>query len=941
MRSGEFFKSYFKDAVIKPNNEMDVLCPFEHSKGFETRPSAHVNINKTVFHCKTCQAEGRFENGGLSEVNFIAKLYNISYENAISYFTQLTKDSYDENSWDSAIKLLLDNNEALSYLNSRGITIETIQKYQLGYTGSGIVYPVFINGLLCDKRTYNYNRKENEPKITSEKGASPLLFPFDIWMNDNRDTLLCAGENDTLLARQYGFNAITTTAGEGQFPKLFLSFFKNKKVNICYDCDNAGKTSARKIAFLLKQSGADVRIIDLGLVGTKDSKDITDFFMSGKTKEDLDVLIENSQPYTEEQINEDKNKEYPLVPLSEVTEGKYSGKRISSRVVLSATYDQPFQIPTAVEWKCNGAILDEKGKSPCHHCPFQNQTGWWTIDENLKDVMYLTEVNEVVQNKNICNLIGLPDKCPNSQQVIRSRKPVTKVVFTPDVDSDIENFKDVEQHAYILGLNLNDGDKYRAFFKTYPHPNNGQRVFMVVDKVEDSDNAVNSFRMNEDIKKQLEVFQGDPFGKMKERYIRQHDITNIFRPQEIVANIVDIVYHSVLEFPFNGTVMKGNPEGLIVGEARTGKTQTAEKFMRYIGIGNIMALKGATTAGLLGGAEKLANGGYKVTWGSVPRNNKGLVIMDELSGMSRDVMASLTAMRSEQVATVHKIAKGKAPAKTRLLWLSNPRVQMNGQSKSIKDYSNGIQILLDLIGSDEDIARFDFATIIVKSQDSSPHDEKELKAFEPEIYRNLVLWAWSRKANQVIISKEIEKYIVSRSFEMNELYDCDIKLFGSEAWKKIARIAVACASACFSTDETGELVIVTKDHVDWACNFLTRCYDNSIFRLKEYVNKDRATKTINQAIIDLTTSIAKSHPIIIKTLMESLYPMTMFNLEAVSGMDKGDFKKLISTMSASALINVSANGIEPTRRLRMAVEYYRGELEDVNMIPLTEKGVGI
>jgi hypothetical protein len=428
---------------------------------------------------------------------------------------------------------------------------------------------------------------------------------------------------------------------------------------------------------------------------------------------------------------------------------------------------------------------------------------------------------------------------------------------------------------------------------------------------------------------------------MHDRYIRHHDITNIFKPQEIVANAVDVMYHSVLEFKFNGTLMKGQPEGLIVGEARTGKTQTAEKFMKYIGIGNMMALKGATTAGLLGGADKLQTGGYKVTWGTIPRNNRGMVIMDELSGMQREVMASLTAMRSEQVATVHKIAKGKAPARTRLLWLSNPRVQHNGQSRSIRDYSNGIQILLDLIGSDEDIARFDFATVIVKTGESSPHDEKVLKAYDPQVYRHLVLWAWSRKADNVIISPEIERYAVTMAHELNEQYDSDIKLFGGEAWKKVTRIAVACACATFSTDESGENVVLEKSHVDWACNFLTRCYDNPVFRLKEFVNKDRATKTVNEAILNQMATIAKTYPMVVKTLMESLGPITMFNLESVSGLEKNDFKKLISTMSASALINVSSVGVEPTRRMRLAVEHYRGEQEVSNMTPLTQRGVGI
>lgn len=927
---------------MKPNGEMDVCCPFEHEKGFEKNPSAHVNLNKAVFHCKTCQAEGRLDNGGLSEISFISKLYGISYEDAIQYFSKVGKESYSEASWHKAVDALLQNNDAVEYLKSRGLDEGTIKEYELGYVGSGIVYPVFINGVMCDRRTYQYVREEHEPKILSQKGASPLLFPFDIWMKDERETILCAGENDALLARKHGFNAITATAGEGQFPKLFLSFFKNKDVFVCYDCDEAGRVSSRKVAFLLKEAGANVKLIDLGLEGTRESKDITDFFVKHKKQaSDFKALIDNAIDYNDDLSTQDKNKAYPLVNLANVTDGKYSGRRISSRVVLSGTYDQVFQIPTAVEWKCNGAILDDQGRSPCHRCMHKDGEGWWSITENLKDLMYLTEVTEAVQHKNINTLIGLPEKCPNASQNIRARKPVTKVIFTPDVESDVDNFKDVEQHAYVLGLTLEDGNKYRAFFKTYPHPNNGQRVYLVVDRVEDSDNAINSFKMTPEIKEQLSIFSGDTFEMMKDRYIRHHDITNIFKPQEIVANAVDIMYHSVLEFKFNGMLMKGQPEGLIVGEARTGKTQTAEKFMKYIGIGNMMALKGATTAGLLGGADKLQSGGYKVTWGTIPRNNKGLVIMDELSGMSRDVMASLTAMRSEQIATVHKIAKGKAPARTRLLWLSNPRVQANGQSRSIRDYSNGIQILLDLIGSDEDIARFDFATVIVKNGDSSPHDDKAMEAHAPELYRNLVLWAWSRKPDQVIISPEIERYAVSMANELNERFDTDIKLFGGEAWKKITRIAVASACATFSTDESGENVVLTKNHVDWACDFLTRCYDNPIFRLKEYVAKDRSTKTVNQSVLNQTATICKTYPMTVKTLMEALEPVSMFNLESVSGVGKDDFKKLISSMSASALINVSSHGVEPTRRMRLAVEHYRGEQETSTMIPLTQRGVGI
>jgi DNA primase len=62
-----------------------------------------------------------------------------------------------------------------------------------------------------------------------------------------------------------GYNAVTSTMGEGSFPRLFLNLFKGKKVIICYDCDEAGRKSSKTVAFLLKEAGANVLLMDLGL----------------------------------------------------------------------------------------------------------------------------------------------------------------------------------------------------------------------------------------------------------------------------------------------------------------------------------------------------------------------------------------------------------------------------------------------------------------------------------------------------------------------------------------------------------------------------------------------------------------------------------------------------------------------------------------------------
>lgn len=944
MLQGEFFAQFFSERgpfIEKVNGEHDVLCPFEHDKGFEKRPSAHVNTNTGVFHCKTCHAEGRFNDGGLSEIGFIAQLYHMTYDNAVKFYAKLDTDLASQlqaDNWSKAMEMLYETKDMMDYLkDERGLDDETIREYHLAFTGDGIGYPVTIYNQLCDIRCYH---PHETPKITSNKGATALLFPFDHWRQDDRPTLLVAGENDCLLARQNGFNALTVTAGEGNFPKVFLKMFTGKEVYVCYDCDEAGKVSSRRVAFLLHEYGAHVKLLDLQLTGTPDDKDLTDYFLKNKgSSHSLLQLMHNCPEYTEEDITTAKNTEYPLVDLWSVADGKYSGKRISSRVVLSGKYDTVMETPTAVEYKCCGPVKDEK---ICVKCPFKNRSAWWTLDENLNDIMEMVDVTKKKQDEKIAWMNPLPRDCPNWKKRIHSRQPVHKVVFTPDVETEdiISGFRAVEQYAYVVGLHLEDGNRYRAFFRRYPHPLDGQRVFMIVDRVEESDNAINSFQMNPDIYDELKIFQGDPFAIMADRAKRMHGLPDMtFEPNPMIAHAVNIMYHSPLRFKFDMKEMKGYPEGLIAGESRTGKSETAIMFQRYIRVGNHTDLKGATVAGLLGGADKLPNGGHKVTWGIVPRNNRGLVVMDELSGVSREVISALTAMRSGRKATINKIVKGTAPAETRLLWISNPRVGPNGQSRHIKDFPNGVDIVLDLIGSDEDVARFDFCIIIIRENETSPLDKPEKPAYPAETYRHLIHWVWSRTSDQVKFEEGVEAYVVQISKELNEKYDTDVKFFGAEAWKKLSRIAVACAACCFSTDSGGTVINVGKSHVDWAAHFLRLCYDNTVFRLSEYVKERRSFNETNESVNTIVAGVCRTNPMVVKGLLNQSLPMPMSNLQAIAGLEPQEYRALINKLSMNNLIQVSAQGVTATRRFRVAVDIYRAGYHKTKMIPLSQEGV--
>ena len=79
-----FFEEFFakRGEAIEPNakGEVMVRCPFPHDKGYEQHASASFNVHKRIYKCFACSAEGREQ--GMSEIAFIAKVYDTTYENA-------------------------------------------------------------------------------------------------------------------------------------------------------------------------------------------------------------------------------------------------------------------------------------------------------------------------------------------------------------------------------------------------------------------------------------------------------------------------------------------------------------------------------------------------------------------------------------------------------------------------------------------------------------------------------------------------------------------------------------------------------------------------------------------------------------------------------------------------------------------------------------------
>src|SRR5262245_45478686 len=127
-------------------------------------------------------------------------------------------------------------------------------------------------------------------------------------------------------------------------------------------------------------------------------------------------------------------------------------------------------------------------------------------------------------------------------------------------------------------------------------------------------------------------------------------------------------------------------------------------MLEWYGMGHMISCETATFAGVMGALDRTDDNRWVVKWGGVPTNDRRAVVLDEATGLSTEQISQMSDIRSSGIAAMEKIRSERTSARTRLLWLANPR-----SGSDLSDYMYGVQALKDLIGNNEDIARFDLA----------------------------------------------------------------------------------------------------------------------------------------------------------------------------------------------------------------------------------------
>jgi len=822
----ELLKPFLEGSGPNSDGEWGMRCPLHDDQ----KRSASVNVNLGVWFCQACELGGR--------ISLLVKEMNElgmkgDQDGSSDRQKQQEKFPYSDHhvrTWVSSLHARSQKRE--DFISRRGLDAETLDEYEIGWDDQRGAYTIPVRnseGELVNIRFYQLDPQEERRKIWGVRGhGEPTLYPVDHLL-DPDPILICEGELDSLILWQHGFNSITRTGAADVWKPEWNKNFVGREVYLCHDADAKGQRANAKIKKILSSVAAAVYEIDLPYETTeKHGKDITDFFLDGFDHQDLEELMELAKKNSPGEVVEDRG--VVDVRVVDSMGVDHHGQRMRMRVTVTGKRNPPYMLPKEVHFSCS---MDAGAK--CRFCPLNDIGGNLSTsvpqnDEVLLSMMGSTEA----QVHNSLREKASIQKCNRLEVTVTSFQPVEELYVRPSIDQQITTKDPGDYTSRRIFSTSSHSTKTNSTIEVvgtvHPNPKNQMNEFMAWE-VAEVETDIDKFKMLPEVSSQLEIFQNqDPlYGLDLIADDMSSNVTKIYG-RSTMHVFMDLVFHSVLGFNFLGeSVRKGWLDGMIVGDTRTGKSEAADRLRQHYGLGEMITCESASFAGVVGGVQQFSSNVWEVSWGSIPLNDRRMVVLDEISGLTPEEIAQMSSIRSSGEAQITKIKSERTLARTRLLWIGNPR------NAKMQDFTYGVYSIKPLVGNNEDVARFDMAMAVL-SDDVDPeaintiqHKSVDHK-YTSELCRNLLLWVWSRTPDQIKWARGAEQFVLDKSLELAKEYKEDPPLVqGANVRIKLARIAVSIAARLFSTDASHQNVVVRKPHVRAAYEFVRTLYDNERF----------------------------------------------------------------------------------------------------------------
>lgn len=955
-----FFMNELK-SVQRRGQEVKAECPFKelHESQTDNNPSLTVNLAKGVYYCNSCHSKGNIH-------TMYKHLYGLSNEEAWFQLGDALKiprpDGTKPTRPEIDVGLIQEYHQRLMSLTGpirdmikerRGLTDETLKQFQLGWDGERITIPIYDEfNTLVNFRRYKWNSTDDQWKVLNyvdeynNSYGEVRIFGIDRVVDPDIDYIVWSeGELDRICAEQHGFPTACATSGAGTWKPEWTKLFRNKKrVYIAQDNDEAGRIATQKLCEKL------YRVVDVYTINWPENfpvkGDITDFFTKcGQTTQDFQTLLDNASRYVDPSMVEERvadESEAQEVHLSDSSEASFFGKRLRIPVMVSGKDNTPYLCPKVIRAFCGDAADAENKK--CSNCQLALHAGEMekTLSSVDRDVMKLIKCTEKQQNAVIHEMLGINQRCDRCTIEIKEHMNLEELRLIPKAEA---NFGFSKEHEYVvrtgyyIGNNLKTNKRYTMAGYMYPEPNS-QYATYVFDKAYPEKDLISDFELNEETLEHLKTFRVKPGQTIREKFDEIHtdlerNVTYIWERRN-VAFAVDLIYHTVLNFYFQEQYVKrGWGELLIIGDSGQAKTTIVERLMHHYRLGELHSGESSRRTGLVYNMQQ-NNKRWFLVWGAFPLNDGGLLTIDELSGLSEDDLAVMSDVRSSGIAKATGVITAETTSRTRAIYISNPR---NGRQLNSETY--GVNAVLKLMGKAEDVRRLDIAMSVASGDVDPSLVNRSLKDLPPvphvytsDLCNTRVLWAWSRKPDDVIITDEATQRILESATEMGAKYSSKIPIVEAADQRiKIARLAVAAACCVFSSDETGEKVIVKPEHVDFVVDFMNELYCTKSFGYDRLSEQDATTSDTSADNISKLRALFLTLPLVdANEMAKILYQLPYFSratLEDYTGLSKDDLKMLLKYMTNNHLVDKVKGDY---RRLPLGTELF----ENLTTVPITK-----
>lgn len=875
----------FVTFVENRDGQLYAHCPFHR----DDTPSFTVNQDTNEWYCHSCKRGG-------AEPEFISLIFDVDKQiarHAINMFVARNKWPFPTQEYIKACQQALQNNKMeLDALHSFGITDAIIAKYQLGLDDTRITIPVYSKTGYC-VNIRKYLPPHHRAQTKSGSGGAKCLnirnlgakryFPVSAFDPQNKEIYIVEGEKDCLVAISQGYNAVTSTGGSN-IPTDEIMLFRNKDVYIMLDNDMVGQKNTNLYCQLLRNVANSIYIVTL----PKGCKDYTEYWQQYHIADVSQFTV----LYTGKTDSSKETLELTLA-RSEFVEHLNTWMTLKNMSIIG-TEQHIYSIPKKVRVVC----VNPRCNKICPLSVGVDNPELTEIEISPRDAVSFVDASDARQDQFVKDMF-------NCKFV---RAEVLEMI-------NAQSFMFQETAAFVDGMDdATSGLCYGLYlyddYRLKPTAKYNFEACRVTDPRTQKTRYV--VRSATKLVTELPVMDAELFQKFRnvaEQYDTAKDFLQHYYNQWMSTLGIEgrldlfgtllLVYASVTEIPWNYDTIKGWLDVMIMGDTRTGKSQMAQRFVKRLKMGAYINGENALITGIAGGIQKVGSE-WMITWGAIPMNDKGLLFIDEASGLSVEDVKNLSATRSSGAVTLNKIISGEARARTRLVWLSNPRSGRNLD----EFYWKGFGAFQEYIPIAEDQARYDLVVTAAREDVEMLEgtDSNEMPIIED--WCNLLSYAWNISSEQIYIDKETQNEVKRQAKELNERYGGGPLVVGVAVHEKILRISCAFAVLMGDIDDAG--LHLKSKHVAFASEWLAMCLEKPSLCYSQYIKEKKQAEKKKKENLSWVMAQLNLHPALRSLMASSTFKG--FQLGEVLGIDRLESSKLLSELLNRGLVKPTKGG---------------------------------